>query len=255
MKKKLLISALATAFFAPFALADEPTENEIRVVYPAQINVESEIDANAEAVEMKVDAREPVDEDDDLYDVETPLGQVREVIRSLRIQQEILERLERYHLEGANEENAKAIIEAIDALGDSVATSVDVKTAAEEAINAALQSALEQLSSERQLHEDAVLQMTLDMENAIAEEREAFETSLLQATGDFKAASETVDFEGLRRLSQTLETIKVVSSASLIFFFFVAIRYAFALFKSLVEKQALERAKEWNRNSNENDLL
>lgn len=99
MKRTALAALYATVLgsaTATFAQSAQPTQNigldatktppaEVRLVYPAEA-------ADAARLEARREPREPVAENDE-YDVETPLGQAREILRLLRGQTAILERL------------------------------------------------------------------------------------------------------------------------------------------------------------------
>ncbi|MBR4834048.1 MAG: hypothetical protein IKU86_06940, partial [Thermoguttaceae bacterium] len=99
MKRTTLAALWATVLgsaTATFAQSAQPTQNigldatktppaEVRLVYPVEAT-------DAARLEARREPREPVAEKDE-YDVETPLGQAREILRLLRGQTEILERL------------------------------------------------------------------------------------------------------------------------------------------------------------------
>ncbi len=100
MKRATLAALWATVLgsaTATFAQSAQPQQNigldatktpppaEVRLVYPAEA-------ADAARLEARREPREPVAEKDE-YDVETPLGQAREILRLLRGQTAILERL------------------------------------------------------------------------------------------------------------------------------------------------------------------
>lgn len=99
MKRTALAALWATGLgsaTATFAQSAQPPQNigldatktppaEVRLVYPAEA-------ADAARLEARREPREPVAEKDE-YDVETPLGQAREILRLLRGQTAILERL------------------------------------------------------------------------------------------------------------------------------------------------------------------
>lgn len=98
MKRTILTAFWATvgSATAVFAQDAQTTQNngldamkappaEVRLVYPVEAT-------DAARLEARREPREPVAEKDE-YDVETPLGQAREILRLLRGQTAILERL------------------------------------------------------------------------------------------------------------------------------------------------------------------
>lgn len=245
MKKILLLAPLLA--LASFSFGQDVKKNgEIRLVYPAEINKPEEIEPESNFVEKRLDAREPIEEDEE-YDVDTPLGQVREIVSSLRAQRKILERLESAFTTGTSDEDVKKILDAIDVLGEDV---LNNKSNATDEIKPTIDSALAKLEEERLLLEDNILQITIDSEKHFSEERAAFETSIAQAVDlfnaqaeEFKRSSEAFDLQSLQELNRYLKIISALTGIMSAIIIGMITKFIYSLVVGTIEKRVAERTK------------